>query len=82
MRVSLYEHASEKSEATVSDMIETFFASTANYRVVRWLKFGSLCREGARAGVKVVTCHCELCQETGRTMKLEVGKQSKEVLCE
>ncbi len=34
MRVSLYEHASENAEATVSDMIETVVASTANYRVV------------------------------------------------
>jgi hypothetical protein len=22
----------------------------------------------------VVTCHCELCRETGRSVKLEVGK--------
>jgi hypothetical protein len=38
MRISLYEHASDNTEATVSDMVETVLASTANYRVVGWFK--------------------------------------------
>jgi hypothetical protein len=64
-------------------MIETVVASTANYRVVRWMKFGSLRCEGAGAGVEVIIYHCQLLQEAGRrSMKEDVGRsQTRLRLC-
>jgi hypothetical protein len=53
LRKFLYVLASENMEATVSNMVDTVFASTAKYRVVRQLKvdpklrsrFGTRCRQ-------------------------------------
>jgi hypothetical protein len=60
-RVSFNVHASENTEATVSDVVETVSSSTANYGEVGYLKV-NLNLGLRRDGAGFLVCHGECCQ--------------------